>query len=115
MSRVPGRLHNGQRQGRAIMRRVFDLLENRTTEFAKAPLFNFLGDTSIDPRQRLSFAPGVAHFVMSFRDLYALVLREEPAKDEYQAIVNSHASEDDNHWRWFLSDLGKIGYDPQLS
>jgi hypothetical protein len=97
------------------VKRVIRLLEARTEAFASAPLFDFLRDTSIEPRDRLSFAPCVAHFVMTFADLYALVLREEPAKDRYQEIVNAHTREDENHWRWFLADLDKLGADPRMA
>ena len=94
------------------MKRVIQLLDAKTEAFARAPLFDFLRDTSIEPRDRLSFAPCVAHFVMTFADLYALVLREEPAQDKYQEIVNAHTREDENHWRWFLADLDKLDADP---
>jgi hypothetical protein len=97
------------------MREVLDRVEQRQAEFARLPLFAFLADSRIDARRRLSFAPGVAHFVMSFADLYARVLFEDPAKDEYQEIVNHHTKEDDGHWRWFLVDLAKLGFDRQLA
>lgn len=98
-----------------LMQRVMQHLDARVVEFEKKPLFQYLHDTSIDVRRRLAFAPSVAHFVMSFADLYALVLREEPARDQYQKLVNAHVEEDANHWRWFLSDLDKLGLDPRLS
>lgn len=94
------------------MQRVMNELQKRTAEFEKAKLFEFLRDPTIDPRERLAFAPSVAHFVMTFADLYTLVLREEPAGDRYQELVNAHTHEDANHWRWFLSDLQKLGHDP---
>jgi hypothetical protein len=90
-------------------------LQKRTAAFEEAKLFAFLRDQAIGPRERLAFAPSVAHFVMSFADLYSLVLREEPAKDRYQELVNAHTHEDANHWRWFLGDLQKLGLDPTSS
>jgi hypothetical protein len=97
------------------MRRVLEFIDKRASEFAQLPLFAFLRDTKIDPRSRLAFAPGVAHFVMTFGDLYSHVLCEEPTTDEYQEIVNRHTREDDGHWKWFLADLGKMGFDPQVA
>ncbi len=97
------------------MRHIFEALERHTNAFAALPLYEFMRDTSVDPRQRLAFVPALAHFVMSFADLYALVLREEPAKDKYQEIVNAHTYEDGGHWKWFLADLEQLGHDPQLS
>jgi hypothetical protein len=96
------------------MRHVLEAIEKKTDAFAALPLYAFMRDTSIDPRQRLPFVPALAHFVMSFADLYGLILREEPARDKYQEIVNAHTYEDGGHWKWFLADLEKLGYDPQL-
>jgi hypothetical protein len=96
------------------MRRVMATLQKRTAEYAREPLFQFLQDTSIPAAKRLSFAPCVAHFVMSFADLYADVLFEEPTQDKYQQLVNTHTKEDENHFRWFLADLEKLGADPQV-
>lgn len=97
------------------MKEVIERLEQRSREFAKLPLFAFLQDRSIAPRKRLSFAPSVAHFVMSFADLYEFVLQVHPATDAHQELVNAHALEDANHWRWFLDDLEKLGFDEKLT
>jgi hypothetical protein len=97
------------------MRRVIARLEQRIAEYSRLPLFDFLGDSSVDPRARLAFAPSVAHFVMSFADLYAFVLQIQPATDKYQELVNAHAQEDQEHWRWYLDDLEKLGFDPKVS
>jgi hypothetical protein len=96
------------------MKQVIERLEQRSREFEQLPLFDYLRDTSIAPQRRLSFAPSIAHFVMSFADLYAFVLQKHPANDEYQGLVNAHAREDENHWRWFLDDMAKLGFDPKL-
>ncbi len=97
------------------MKRIIERIEQRSTELSSAPLFAFLRDDRIDARKRLSFAPCVAHFVMSFADLYGLVLKEEPARDKYQELVNAHTREDENHWRWFLDDLEKIDCNPRVT
>lgn len=96
------------------MRQIQEMIHRRTTEFEGHPFYQFIRDTSIDPRQRLSFVPALAHFVMSFADLYRLVLRDEPAKDRLQELVNAHTYEDGGHWKWFLSDLDKLGQDAAL-
>jgi len=96
------------------MRRVMQAIEQETMELGRAPFFDFLRDKGIDARRRLAFAPCTAHFVMSFADLYALVLREEPTSDPYQTLVNAHTREDENHWQWFLKDLEKLGANPAI-
>jgi hypothetical protein len=97
------------------MKSVIERLNEKTREFARAPLFDYLNDRSIEPRKRLSFAPSVAHFVMSFADLYAFVLQAPAKGDVYQELVNAHAREDENHWRWFLDDLEKLGFDERVT
>ena len=47
------------------MEKLLALIENKKQEFASSGLFEFMRDQSIDQRQRLAFAPCIAHFVMS--------------------------------------------------
>jgi hypothetical protein len=93
------------------MRTLLRYIDDKTTEYEKLPLFEFLRDDSVDARARLGFVPCLAHFVMTFADLYALVLRDEPARDDYQKLVNAHTYEDGGHWKWFLSDLAVLEMD----
>jgi hypothetical protein len=65
----------------------------------------------VPPAVRLSFVPRMAHFIMSFADLCTLILHEEPARDDLAEIVNAHAAEDSDHWRWYLHDLEQLGLD----
>jgi len=96
------------------MKEVLALIEKKKQEFAKSRLFEFMQDKSIDPRQRLAFAPCVAPFAMSFGELNKYVLREEPTNDPLQEIVNNHTYEDDHHWLWFLEDLETLGINRSL-
>jgi hypothetical protein len=91
------------------MKEVLALIEKKKQEFANSGLFEFMRDKSINPRQRLAFAPCLAFFVMSFGELNHSILREEPTNDPLQAIVNNHTYEDDRHWLWFLEDLETLG------
>jgi hypothetical protein len=93
------------------MREVLLLAEARLDTFRRRPLFSFLEDRAVAPEARLGFASNLAFFTMSFADLCSLVLRETPARDRFQEIVNAHADEDSHHWRWYLGDLEKLGQD----
>jgi len=97
------------------MRQVLEHLNRRASEFGRLPLFDFLRDASISPRERLAFAPYAAHFVMSFADLCSLIIRDEPTENKYQDLINRHTREDDYHWRWFLADLQTLDCNPELS
>ena len=96
------------------MKEVLALIEHKKQEFAQLPLFEFMQDKSIDPRQRLAFAPCVAPFAMNFADLNKYFLREEPATSKVQEIINKHTYEDDHHWMWFLEDMEKLGFNQSL-
>ncbi|MEJ1935848.1 hypothetical protein WDZ92_37110 [Nostoc sp. NIES-2111] len=96
------------------MKEVLALIEKRKHEFAQLPLFQFLQDTSIDPRERLVWVPCLAPFAMAFAQLNKYDLRQEPTSDPIQAIINKHTYEDDHHWVWFLEDLEKLGLNPSM-
>ena len=96
------------------MKEVLASIEKKKQEFAKTRLFEFMCDRSIDPRQRLSFAPCFAPFAMSFGELNKSVFREEPTNDPLQAIVNEHTYEDARHWLWFLQDLETLGLNSSM-
>jgi len=96
------------------MRLIRKHVADRAADFGAKPLFGYLRDSSVEPNRRLSFVPFMAHFVMSFADLYRFFLVERQPRDHYQDIVNAHLSEDVHHWKWFLADLGAIGVDPTL-
>ncbi len=90
------------------------LIKEKQATFAKAPFFEYLRDTKINPSDRMAFAPCFAFFVMSFSELNRHVLRVEPTTEPIQALVNQHTYEDEDHWIWFLEDLKKLGYDESI-
>jgi hypothetical protein len=97
------------------VKEVLKLIAEKQQEFTQLPLFSFLHDRTIDPRQRLAFAPIFAPFVMGFGELNKLAFREEPTDHPIQKIINQHSYEDDSHWIWFLEDLKKLELNPSLS
>ncbi|MBW4669495.1 MAG: hypothetical protein KME60_19280 [Cyanomargarita calcarea GSE-NOS-MK-12-04C] len=97
------------------MQELIAYIEQLNQEYAKLPLFEFLDDKSIEPSQKLSFAPCIAHFIMSFGDLNKYVVREKNANTKVQQIINEHTYEDDHHWPWFITDLEKLGYNSQMN
>lgn len=96
------------------MKEVLALIEKRKQEFAQLPFFQYLQDKSIDPRQRLVWAPCIAPFAMGFGHLNKYDLRKEPTEDPIQALINTHTYEDDHHWIWFLEDLEKLGLNQSM-
>jgi len=94
------------------MKAILEYIDAKTRAYEKLALFSFMRDERIDVRERLGFIPCLAHFVMSFSDIYTHVLRNEPTTDPFQELVNAHTHEDAGHWKWFLADLTTIGEDP---
>lgn len=97
------------------MKALLTYVDTKSEEYARLPLFDYLKDDSRSARERLGFVPCLAHFVMSFADLYGLVLRNEPSTDRFQELVNAHTFEDGGHWKWFLADLAALDLNPSLS
>ena len=97
------------------MKAVLDLIQKRKQEFAQIPLIKFMQDQSIDPRQRLAWAPCLAPFAMNFKDFNRKVLYREPANTLLQRLLNEHTEEDGRHWVWFLQDLKLLGFDQVCS
>lgn len=91
------------------MKEVLALIETRKQEFSKLPLFRFLQDKNIEPRERLSWVPCLTPLAMEFSQLNKYDLRKEPTSDPIQAIINQYTYEDDYHWQWFLEDIEKLG------
>ncbi len=92
------------------MKEVLAHIEKKKQEFAKLDFFRYLADETIDPMQRLSWAPCLAPLAMGFPDLNKHFLRREPASNEIQELVNKHTYEDDYHWEWFLEDITTLGF-----
>lgn len=97
------------------MKEVLALIEVQKEEYTNLPLFQFLDNKTIDPKQRLGFAPCIAHFIMSFGDLNKYVFREKETVTKAQQIINEHTLEDDHHWPWFVTDLEKLGFNQNMS
>jgi hypothetical protein len=93
------------------MKGVMRELAQAKRHYSKLPLFEFLRQESIPPRDRLAFYPCMAPFILAFSDLNRFVLREEDSTDPHQLLVNEHTREDDHHWPWYLEDFTKLGFD----
>ncbi|MDJ0735338.1 MAG: hypothetical protein QNJ47_14990 [Nostocaceae cyanobacterium] len=96
------------------MQEVLALLEKRKQEFAQLPLFEYMQDKSIHPRQRLAWAPCFAPIAMGFNDLLKYHFRKEPPDNKIQELINKHTYEEENHYLWFLEDLEKLELNPSI-
>ena len=91
------------------MKPVMQAIFRAKRDYARLPLFEYLRDDSLSPRQRFAFYKCMAPFILTFGDLNRHVMRDESSDDHYQLLVNAHTYEDDHHWPWYLEDLEKLG------
>ncbi len=97
------------------MKEVLAFIQNKKHEFAELALFEYLQDQSIDPRQRLAFAPCLSPLVMGFADLWKDIFRQEPTNNKIQALINQHTYEEQYHWHWLLEDMQKLELNQSLT
>ncbi|MEA5593060.1 hypothetical protein [Rivularia sp. UHCC 0363] len=97
------------------MLEILTIIESKKQEFTRLPLFAFMQDQKLSPSQRLSFAPCMAHFIMSFSDLNKYVFLEHQPVNQIQHIINQHAYEDEEHWSWYLRDIEKLGLSSNIN
>jgi len=96
------------------MKEVLSLIQQKQQEFSQLPLFEFLKNKSLSPRDRLNFGPSFAIFAMNFKDLNNYILRNDCSSDEVQEIINRHTEEDAQHWKWILEDFENLGFNYML-
>lgn len=97
------------------MKQVMKHIFAKKRAYDRLPLFQWMRNESLAPRERLAFYPCMAHFILTFGDLNKFVLRDERTTDRYQEMVNVHTFEDDHHWPWYLEDFTKLGFDAEMS
>lgn len=90
------------------MRSTFQKIEQRKRRLSLSPFCGWLSEAGLE-QDALGFAPSMSYFVLGFRDILALAKRNNPRTDLDRAI-NLHCEEDREHWKWFLSDIQKLGY-----
>ena len=92
---------------RTVMKEIFQTKKR----YANLPLFEFMRDEALTPRERLGFFPCMAPFILAFGDMNKYVMRDETCTDPHQRMVNAHTYEDDHHWPWYLEDMTALGLD----
>lgn len=92
------------------MQEIVDLIEAQKANLAEGHLFTWLSDEAVDGHRRLAFAPAMLYYLMGFKDVLAELKRENP-KGPIEQSINAYCGEDAEHWRWYLTDLEKLGFD----
>jgi len=71
---------------------------------AANPAVAALADPQISTSAKLTVVPTMAFWVLGFGDAMALI-RRTAGDTPLDAVVQQHAQEDAEHWKWFVSDL----------
>jgi hypothetical protein len=94
------------------MKLVLDAIADRQGRLARLPFVQRL-ERKGDLEDALVFTPGLTFFAMVFQDILRVceARMEAPA---LRTIVTQHRSEDKGHDLWFLSDMAKLGAEPDV-
>lgn len=95
------------------MQAIFEVIEQRRRAFEQHPFIRFLRDERVPATQRLAYAPFGSHFVLTFAEFNRDFLHEDEPASPQQAMINTHAEEDQTHFAWFLHDMQVLGFDEQ--
>ncbi|EKM1893537.1 hypothetical protein PUN60_004726, partial [Salmonella enterica subsp. enterica serovar Kentucky] len=77
--------------------------------------YSLISSDCIELKDKLLFAPVMAHFIMNFRDMNKWVIRFDNNDNEYKAVINGGTIEDETHSRLFLEDWRKLYIDDKLN
>ncbi len=91
------------------MKNLLSVIEKKNQKFAQLPFFEYMKDESVEPQQKLAFAPVLIPLALDFGELCQRVLRQEPTTSKIQKMVNKHTYEEHFHWQWLLEDMEKMG------
>ena len=78
--------------------------ETGRARLASNPAVAALADPNVSTSAKLTVVPTMAFWVLAFGDAMAF-LRRSSGDTPLDAIVQQHAQEDAEHWKWFVSDL----------
>lgn len=92
------------------MKEVVQMIDEKKATLGRGSLFRWLRDETIAGQERLSFAPSMLCYLMGFKDVLD-VLHRSAIRSELDRQINAYCREDAEHWRWYLRDLEKLGYD----
>jgi hypothetical protein len=93
------------------MKLLLELIDKKQQEYLQSPFFKYMEDNTIEPRQKLVYAPIVVPLALDFSEWCKQVIRDEPTTNRIQEMLNVHTYEEHFHWQWLLEDMEKMGID----
>jgi hypothetical protein len=97
------------------MKEVIAFIKTKKQEFAQLPLFAFLANKNIHPKQRLIFAPILDPLAVGLSDLNKYVLRESSSNNKVQELINKYTYKENYYWHEYLEYLEELGFNQSMS
>ena len=89
---------------------ILDAIAHGRSSLEANILSKRLADPNINVNDKLECIPLLSFFVLSFKDCMAMLQSPNPTS-ALEQVVNAHALEDADHWKWFLQDLNTLDID----
>jgi hypothetical protein len=84
-------------------------IEKKQHKLNQTDFCKWLRDEKIIFNDKTAFIPAMSFFVLGFRDILRYLEYKTP-QNEIEMMINTHCQEDSFHWKWFLSDMEKLGF-----
>ena len=84
-------------------------IEKKQTLLNDTDFCKWLRSHSISNEEKVSFIPAMTFFVLGFKDILRHLEYKVPSS-EIEMMINEHCKEDSFHWKWFLKDLERLGF-----
>ncbi len=92
------------------MKEILQKISLKKQALGKEPFIEWLKNKDITIKEKYSFVPAMAFFIMGFKDIL-LHLKATSPETEIGKLVITHCDEDLGHWEWYIKDLEKLGFD----
>jgi hypothetical protein len=97
------------------MEEILAFIQTKKQEFAQLPLFEFLDNKNIHPKQRLIFAPVLDPLAAGLSDLNKYVIRESSSNNQVQELINKYTYKENYYWYGYLEQLETLGFNQLMS
>jgi hypothetical protein len=94
--------------------KFYQFRDEQRKQLEQHAFYDLISYDSIALKDKLLFAPVMAHFIMNFRDMNKWVIRFEKTDTVFKSVINGGTIEDETHSRLFLEDWRKLYIDDKL-
>lgn len=97
------------------MKKFYHFRDYQRAKLESHAFYKLIDSDIIPLKNKLMFAPVMAHFVMNFRDMNKWVIRFATTDSKFKSVINAGTTEDETHSRLFLEDWRKLYLDDKLN